>query len=466
MPRQVATGDTGNAAPVATKATKPAKATAPSKRRAISSKDQIEKKTRRTIPLALKAEFIKEVQAGLERDPRFPISVVCRRDKYNFYPQKGISLFNNASEILGKIAQLGSHNSMLITKLYPRKMDVIENFLYLSFKKELENGRCTSPERAGRRAQGATEGGFGGSGYMTRELFQSWLEKFEAAMVLEGRNIALVMDNALGHGNTDEYKLSNITIIRLPPKTTSVSQPLDAGIIRTLAKAWDDVTSTTIRNCFAHVPTILAAMQEELRVPTTDDKDEEMEKIRQELMALYPDRAEAIQRQKDFGVLAYLKCCEGRGPSQGLMVAIKEVSGDDKFRGFFLPPGSISVVDEDQDDDDDASDPDHILPNRPIQAIIHDDRRIMERQSGPHEMALPPSEPSSQESVCNDADQMSSPPEDVADETLKDLDETLDLVAEFEESKKLYYKRDPDERIHIAALLKRRLEMASNVMML
>lgn len=66
---------------------------------------------------------------------------------------------------------------------------------------------------------------------MTYGLFKEWLEEFDTAMGLVGRRIALVVDNAPGHG-TDDGWLKNITLVRLPPKTTSVSQPLDAGIIR------------------------------------------------------------------------------------------------------------------------------------------------------------------------------------------------------------------------------------------
>jgi hypothetical protein len=72
---------------------------------------------------------------------------------------------------------------------------------------------------------------FGGSGYMTTELFTTWLLAFDAAM--DGRQIALLMDNAPGHGKEGglEQQLRNIRLIRLPKNTTSVSQPLDAGII-------------------------------------------------------------------------------------------------------------------------------------------------------------------------------------------------------------------------------------------
>ncbi|GJJ71553.1 hypothetical protein EMPS_03903 [Entomortierella parvispora] len=228
---------------------------------------------------------------------------------------------------------------------------------------------------------------FAGSGYMTQELFQEWLDVFDADMKEQGRKIVLLMDNAPGHGKLEQYHLTNITIVFLPPKTTSVAQPLDAGIIRSyktkytrhmirvtanyrgsnglqstvvkywpcLVKAWDDVTKTTIRNCFAHVPTIPPELRSELRTTQEDDIDKEMEQLKQELMKLYPAGDAAIQMQKDYGVLTYLKSCEGDGPTQGLMDAIKQVSRMEEYKDQFYSPEELTVVEEDQLDDE--SDP-------------------------------------------------------------------------------------------------------------
>jgi hypothetical protein len=100
------------------------------------------------------------------------------------------------------------------------------------------------------------------------------------------RQILLLLDNASCHKISQE--LTNITIHFLPPRTTSVLQPLDAGIIRSckakykrmfiqnrvdaydnamdndteidaftlkeaiymIADAWDCVTQETIKNCW------------------------------------------------------------------------------------------------------------------------------------------------------------------------------------------------------------------------
>ena len=292
---------------------------------------------------------------------------------------------------------------------------------------------------------------------MTYGLFKEWLEEFDTAMGLVGRRIALVVDNAPGHG-TDDGWLKNITLVRLPPKTTSVSQPLDAGIIRSFkvkysrhmiriishhrapagsyqvsvpnnlfwscfAKAWDDVTETTIRICFAHVPTIPAAMQVELRVPTEntiDSKDKEMESLKQELKALYPGRADAIERQKDYGVLAFIKCCEGKGPTKQVMDAIKTVSKDEKFKTFFLPVEDMKAVYEDQEEhDDDTSDSDYQLEDV-VHPAIENPQRFMQRRSGVHEIQPPSPIPSSQES--------GSPEREPEEEVIQSIEDTLDDI--------------------------------------
>ncbi|KAG0345216.1 hypothetical protein BGZ54_005623, partial [Gamsiella multidivaricata] len=139
-----------------------------------------------------------------------------------------------------------------------------------------------------------------------------------------------------------------------------------------------------------------------------DGKDHEMEQLKQELMELYPDRAEAIKRQNDFGVLAYLKCCEGKGPTKQIMDCIEAVSAMDKYKSFFLPAGSVVLVDEDEEDDDDGvSDTDYYSPQNNNNGNKRNDVelpnnsaswRAMERRSSRCELELPPAESSFQES--------------------------------------------------------------------
>lgn len=75
------------------------------------------------------------------------------------------------------------------------------------------------------------------------QIFEKWLTKINRRMKREGRRILLIMDNATSHkvsakaGNVgesfgfDTIELSNVTVIFIPSRVTSVVQPLDAGII-------------------------------------------------------------------------------------------------------------------------------------------------------------------------------------------------------------------------------------------
>ncbi|KAF9190676.1 hypothetical protein BGZ51_008318 [Haplosporangium sp. Z 767] len=127
-----------------------------------------------------------------------------------------------------------------------------------------------------------------------------------------------------------------------------------------------------------------------------------MENLKQELLKLYPDRSDAINRQNDFGVLAYLKCCDGPLPSQQLMNKIKIVSTSQQFRNFFLPTESVVVIDEDQEDEyDDSFDADYYCsPNSDDleKRKVTGSPRIRGRWFGLHEMELPSDVSSSQKS--------------------------------------------------------------------
>ena len=67
------------------------------------------------------------------------------------------------------------------------------------------------------------------SAWMTTEIFQGWLNRFNARMRAANRNVALLFDNATCHRVVE---LSNVRMIALPPNTTSRTQPLDQGVIK------------------------------------------------------------------------------------------------------------------------------------------------------------------------------------------------------------------------------------------
>lgn len=66
--------------------------------------------------------------------------------------------------------------------------------------------------------------------WMSVELFQEFLSGLDSKMKKQDRNILLILDNAPVH--KIEVTLTNIKIHFLQPNTTSITQPMDAGIIR------------------------------------------------------------------------------------------------------------------------------------------------------------------------------------------------------------------------------------------
>lgn len=266
---------------------------------------------------------------------------------------------------------------------------------------------------------------------MTSDIFLVWLKALDRDMEMEGRKIALLMDNAPGHGKDDTVNphLNNIQLIRLPKNTTSVSQPLDAGIIMSfkvkysrlmlptmsyyyhekksgakpkipkaalwacLPTAWNDVSVSTIRNCFARVPVIPKVMQEALKCTLQDVPDREMAMLREKLAEMFPDRVATINTQHDYGVLVFLKSVKRRGPTIHIDKFIDQVAGEDKYKPFFLPEHSPSNL---LPEESDASDEEYLPTPSALQERIPW-QRIMVRRSGHHIMAVPAEGPSSPE---------------------------------------------------------------------
>ncbi|XP_056017299.1 tigger transposable element-derived protein 6-like [Ostrea edulis] len=141
--------------------------------------------------------------------------------------------------------------------------------------------------------------------WMTSLIFCEFFRKFNARMRRENRKVLLIMDNAPSHA---EPLLSNVRIHYLPPTTTSHLQPLDAGIIqcfksyyrqkqlkhlihciddkqppivpldkdiRFVKRAWDEVSPTTIQNCWRHSGLTVNAHNDHDISTSTDSGEED-----------------------------------------------------------------------------------------------------------------------------------------------------------------------------------------------
>ena len=67
---------------------------------------------------------------------------------------------------------------------------------------------------------------------MNSEIFEEWVGKLDRKFRADDRNIALIIDNCPAHPSISN--LTNVQLVFLPPNTTSILQPMDQGVIRSL----------------------------------------------------------------------------------------------------------------------------------------------------------------------------------------------------------------------------------------
>ena len=58
--------------------------------------------------------------------------------------------------------------------------------------------------------------------WMDSQIFQEWVRKLDLTFRMEGRKIALLIDNCPAHPSVSDVK--NVQLVFLPPNTTSVLQ--------------------------------------------------------------------------------------------------------------------------------------------------------------------------------------------------------------------------------------------------
>ena len=68
--------------------------------------------------------------------------------------------------------------------------------------------------------------------WMSSELFEEWIKEIDRKFSVQKRKVALIIDNCPAHPNVQN--LNWVELIFLPPNTTSITQPMDQGVIRSL----------------------------------------------------------------------------------------------------------------------------------------------------------------------------------------------------------------------------------------
>ncbi|GFO29064.1 tigger transposable element-derived protein 4 [Plakobranchus ocellatus] len=56
--------------------------------------------------------------------------------------------------------------------------------------------------------------------WMTNDIFISWLQKLDRKFLLQGRSVAMIVDNCSAYSSVDNLKA--IKLVFLPPNTTSI----------------------------------------------------------------------------------------------------------------------------------------------------------------------------------------------------------------------------------------------------
>lgn len=91
--------------------------------------------------------------------------------------------------------------------------------------------------------------------WMSQALFSSWAEAFDADLHKVGRSVALFLDNCSAH-HIDEKGLTNMRLFFSPSNCTSVLQPLDQGVIRSVKCAYRErLTQRLLLNLHHKRPT-------------------------------------------------------------------------------------------------------------------------------------------------------------------------------------------------------------------
>ena len=154
------------------------------------------------------------------------------------------------------------------------------------------------------------------------KLLEAWLRELDRKFAFEGRNVAFVVDNYPAHPHIDNLKA--IKLYFLPPNTTSKTQPMDEGVIRSLKRkyrknvvqkiiqsvekkktlpkisllqgmqmlvsAWDALSTQTIVNCFRKSG--ISTESQETAIAEDNDPFRELQDETDDLRSVQPNLIE------------------------------------------------------------------------------------------------------------------------------------------------------------------------------
>ena len=149
--------------------------------------------------------------------------------------------------------------------------------------------------------------------WMDIALFEEWVREINVEFKVKEKKVALIIDNCSAHPEIEN--LSHVKLIFIPPNTTSVTQPMDQSIIRSLkthygkrlervilnhldqdkpipkisllkamqllVSAWNDVSKEAVINCFRK-----ANISEKIQMNAVNDVGDPFKELNESLKEL------------------------------------------------------------------------------------------------------------------------------------------------------------------------------------
>ena len=231
--------------------------------------------------------------------------------------------------------------------------------------------------------------------WMDSQIFEDWVRKIDRKLRTDGRKIALIIDNCPAHPHVSDF--TDIQLIFLPPNTTSVLQPMDQGVIRSLktqylgrvmrllcrdlnqgqaypiisilqamkilAASWEAVTGETIVNCFKK-----AGINTEAQHAAITDLDDPFKDLRESLDAL--KAADPDMVPEDFSAESIVDVDN--------VIATAPVITDDDILEQFQKDHSPESDEEDGCDDKSSNDE---VPERPSRSEVESALDVLKNAS-------------------------------------------------------------------------------------
>ena len=214
--------------------------------------------------------------------------------------------------------------------------------------------------------------------WMDSMLFEEWVMEIDRKFHAEGRKVALIIDNCPAHPEVQNLKATKLFF--LPPNTTSQTQPMDQGVIRSLkasyrkrvvrktiqsieknkslpkisllqgmqmlVSAWEAVTVTTVVNCFRKSK--ISVESQNAAIAEDDNPFKELEEEMDSLRAIQPDLDTDATSFTDV--------------DGGVLIAQPDSLSDEDIIANVL--GTDDSISDDEDDEPEAGDDPVECPDR------------------------------------------------------------------------------------------------------